>query len=52
MNEEIKKYKLYYLQSKYNKIINIINDIEEHYNILTNNHLIDTHNSNSNSNNF
>ena len=49
MNEEIKKYKLYYLQSKYNKIINIINDIEEHYNILTHNHLIDNQN---NSNNF
>lgn len=41
MTEEIKKYKLYYLQSKYNKIINIINDIEEHYNILINNNLIE-----------
>ena len=41
MTEEIKKYKLYYLQSKYNKIINIINDIEEHYNFLINNHLIE-----------
>lgn len=49
MNEEIKKYKLYYLQLKYNKIINIINNIEEHYNILTHNHLIET---NNNSNNF
>jgi endopeptidase La len=48
MTEEIKKYKLYYLQSKYNKIINIINDIEEHYNILTNNHLIDCQNNTSN----
>ncbi len=48
MTEEIKKYKLYYLQSKYNKIINIINDIEEHYNILNNNHLIDYQNNTSN----
>ncbi len=44
MTEEIKKYKLFYLQSKYNKIINIINDIEEHYNILINNYLIDFQN--------
>jgi endopeptidase La len=43
MTEEIKKYKLYYLQSKYNKIINIINNIEEHYNVLTNNHLIENY---------
>lgn len=48
MTEEIKKYKLYYLQSKYNKVINIINDIEEHYNILINNYLIDFQNNISN----
>ena len=48
MTEEIKKYKLYYLQLKYNKIIGIINDIEEHYNVLINNHLIDNQNNFSN----
>jgi endopeptidase La len=48
MTEEIKKYKLYYLQSKYNKIINIINEIEEHYNILVTNNLIDNQNNFSN----
>jgi hypothetical protein len=48
MTEEIKKYKLYYLQTKYNNIINIINDIEEHYNILLNNHLITNQNNFSN----
>ncbi len=46
--EEIKKYKLYYLQLKYNKIINIINEFETHYNILINNNLIDTQNNFSN----
>ena len=48
MTEEIKKYKLYYLQLKYNKIINIINEFETHYNILINNNLIDTQNNFSN----
>jgi endopeptidase La len=46
--EEIKKYKLYYLQSKYNKILNIINEIEEHYNILINNNLINNQSNFSN----
>jgi endopeptidase La len=48
MTEEIKKYKLYYLQSKYNNIIKIINDIEEHYNTLISNNLIDNQNNFSN----
>jgi endopeptidase La len=34
MSEKIKTYKLYYIQSKYNKIITTINNIEEHYNEL------------------
>ncbi len=41
MTEEMKKYKLYYLQKKYNRIINIINDMEEHYNNLYLNNIID-----------
>jgi endopeptidase La len=49
MTEEIKKYKLYYLQLKYNKIINIINEFEDHYNVLINNYLIDSQNNFSNS---
>ncbi len=48
MTEEIKKYKLYYLQLKYNKIINTINEFENHYNILINNYLIDNQNNFSN----
>ena len=48
MTEEIKKYKLYYLQLKYNKIINTINEFENHYNILINYYLIDNQNNFSN----
>ena len=40
MSEEIKKYKLYYLQKKYNNIISIINNLEDHLNELSNIHLI------------
>jgi endopeptidase La len=41
MTEEIKKYKLYYLQKKYNNLINKINNLEEHFNVLLNNYIID-----------
>jgi endopeptidase La len=40
--EEIKKYKLFYLQTKYNNIINKINNLEEHFNILLNNNIIES----------
>ncbi len=41
MTEEIKKYKLYIIQKKYNSLINIINIMEEHYNELIRNNIID-----------
>ena len=48
MTEEIKKYKLYFLQLKYNKIIDILNEFEEHYNILIVNNLIENQHNFSN----
>jgi endopeptidase La len=48
MTEEIKKYKLYFLQSKYNKIIEMLNEFENHYNELIINYLIDNQNNFSN----
>ncbi len=41
MTEEIKKYKLYYLQKKYNNLINKINNLEDHFNVLLINNIID-----------
>ena len=41
MTEEIKKYKLYYLQKKYNNLIDKINKLEEHFNVLINNYIVD-----------
>ena len=41
MVEDLKKYKLYYLQKKYNKIVNIIQKLEEHYENLYNENIID-----------
>jgi endopeptidase La len=41
MTEEINKYKLYYLQKKYNNLINKINNLEDHFNVLLNNYIID-----------
>jgi endopeptidase La len=41
MTEEIKKYKLYIIQKKYNSLINIINIMEEHYNELISHNIID-----------
>ena len=34
MTEEIKKYKLFYLQKKYNNLVCCINNLEKHYNYL------------------
>jgi endopeptidase La len=48
MIEEIKKYKLYFLQLKYNKIIDMLNELEYHCNILITNYLIDNQNNLSN----
>lgn len=42
MIEKIKTYKLYYIRKKYNKIITDINNIEEHYNELLNNNIIES----------
>ncbi len=44
MTEEIKKFKLYYLQKKYNKIISIVNNIEDHYSIIHNEYLLEPYN--------
>ena len=34
MTEDLKKYKLYFLQLKYTRIINIIHNVENHYTVL------------------
>jgi endopeptidase La len=34
MTEEIKKYKLFYLQKKYNNLVCVLNNLEKHYNYL------------------
>ena len=34
MTEDLKKYKLYFLQLKYTRIINIIHNVENHYMVL------------------
>lgn len=41
MTEELKKYKLYYLQKKYFRIVNILGEMEDHYNDLYMNHMIE-----------
>ncbi len=41
MIEEIKKYKLFYLQKKYNNIIETLNKLEDHYNELLSNYYIE-----------
>ena len=41
MCDDIKKYKLYFLQKKYNNILSIINNLEEHLNELSNIYVID-----------
>jgi endopeptidase La len=48
MTEEIKKIKLYYLQKKYNKIIEIVNNIEDHYSIIQNEYILEPNNEFSN----
>ena len=42
MTEDLKKYKLYFLQLKYTRIINIIHNIELHYNTLKQLNLLNT----------
>ena len=49
MTEELKKYKLFYLQLKYSSIIDKINSLENHYIVLSELNII---NSNNFSNNF
>ena len=41
MCDDIKKYKLYFLQKKYNNILSIINNLEEHLNEISNIYIID-----------
>lgn len=46
MTEDIKKYKLFYLQKKYNNLVGVLNNLEKHYNYLV------TERMNENINNF
>ena len=41
MTEDLKKYKLYFLQLKYTRVMNIINNLENHFNLLKQLSLLD-----------